>query len=112
MMVSARIATRHVINAFAKDGNPDYVKSIKVRFADFTTLTRSTTLPRPVDDARTVARNWVEPPFDIGRYPSPLAGFRKYSSDGQRLYDEPLLRVAGAAPGSLDHHRDNRRTIA
>ena len=30
------------------------------------------------DDERAVARNWVEPPFDIGRYPSPLAGFRQY----------------------------------
>ncbi len=53
------------------------------------------------DDAdRTVARNWVEPPFDIGRYPSPLAGFRKYvdlkgSTDRTNVYDKTLLQIQG-----------------
>lgn len=53
------------------------------------------------DDAdRAVARNWVEPPFDIGRYPSPLAGFRKYvdlkgKSDPTNVYDKTLLDVEG-----------------
>ena len=53
------------------------------------------------DDAeRTVARNWVEPPFDIGRYPSPLAGFRKYidlkgKTDDANVYDKTLLDIRG-----------------
>ncbi|WP_191278192.1 transglutaminase-like domain-containing protein [Nocardioides flavus (ex Wang et al. 2016)] len=53
------------------------------------------------DDAeRTVARNWVEPPFDIGRYPSPLAGFRKYvdlkgKDDPANVYDKTLLDIEG-----------------
>ena len=52
------------------------------------------------DDERAVARNWVEPPFDIGRYPSPLAGFRKYvdlkgRSDPANVYDKTLLEVRG-----------------
>jgi len=52
------------------------------------------------DDDRAVARNWVEPPFDIGRYPSPLAGFRKYvdlkgKSDPANVYDKTLLDIEG-----------------
>jgi hypothetical protein len=57
------------------------------------------------DDARTVARNWVEPPFDIGRYPSPLAGFRKYvdlkgRSDPANVYDKTLLDIEGVPAGT------------
>jgi hypothetical protein len=58
------------------------------------------------DADRTVARNWVEPPFDIGRYPSPLAGFRKYidlqgGKDASNVYDKALLDIDGVAPGTL-----------
>ena len=58
------------------------------------------------DDRRTVARNWVEPPFDIGRYPSPLAGFRKYVDlqgvvDPTNVYDKALLDVEGVEAGTL-----------
>lgn len=54
-------------------------------------------------DERAVARNWVEPPFDIGRYPSPLAGFRKYidlqgRTSPQNVYDKTLLQVEGDVP--------------
>ncbi len=57
------------------------------------------------DDERAVARNWVEPPFDIGRYPSPLAGFRTYTdlkgrSDPTNVYDKTLLDVEGVEPGT------------
>lgn len=56
------------------------------------------------DDERAVARNWVEPPFDIGRYPSPLAGFRKYidlkgRNDPSNVYDKTLLDVEGVEAG-------------
>ncbi|MCF6378925.1 DUF3488 and transglutaminase-like domain-containing protein [Nocardioides KLBMP 9356] len=55
------------------------------------------------DADRAVARNWVEPPFDIGKYPSPLAGFRKYvnpkgTSTGANVYDKTLLEVDGELP--------------
>jgi hypothetical protein len=58
------------------------------------------------DADRTVARNWVEPPFDIGRYPSPLAGFRKYidlqgGKDDSNVYDKALFDIDGVAPGTL-----------
>ena len=58
------------------------------------------------DDGRAVARTWVEPPFDIGRYPSPLAGFRKYidlgtKQDPANVYDKTLFTVDGAPAGSL-----------
>ncbi len=57
------------------------------------------------DDERAVARNWVEPPFDIGRYPSPLAGFRKYidlkgSTDRANVYDKTLLEIQGVPAGT------------
>ena len=57
------------------------------------------------DDERAVARNWVEPPFDIGRYPSPLAGFRKYvdlkgRNDPTNVYDKTLLDVEGVDAGT------------
>ncbi|MFV0451709.1 MAG: transglutaminase-like domain-containing protein [Propioniciclava sp.] len=61
----------------------------------------STLLPGGHVTPRVVLRSYVEPPFDVQKFPSPLAGFRKYSSDGQRLYDEPLLEVAGAQEDSL-----------
>jgi hypothetical protein len=55
------------------------------------------------DDERAVVRSWVEPPFDIGRYPSPLAGFRKYvdlkgQSETSNVYDKTLLEVEGVEP--------------
>lgn len=54
------------------------------------------------DEGRTVVRTWVEPPFDIGRYPSPLAGFRKYidlgkNEDPANVYDKTLFTVEGVA---------------
>ncbi|WP_210439944.1 transglutaminase-like domain-containing protein [Nocardioides xinjiangensis] len=57
------------------------------------------------DTERAVARNWVEPPFDIGRYPSPLAGFRKYvdlkgRTDATNVYDKALLDVEGVPAGT------------
>jgi hypothetical protein len=58
------------------------------------------------DAERVVARNWVEPPFDIGRYPSPLAGFRQYTdlkgrSDPTNVYDKTLFDVDGVEAGTL-----------
>lgn len=57
------------------------------------------------DGERAVVRNWVEPPFDIGRYPSPLAGFRKYvdllgRDDTANVYDRTLFTVDGAPAGT------------
>lgn len=57
------------------------------------------------DSERAVARDWITPPFDIGRYPSPLAGFRKYvdpqgRSDRANVHDETLFTVSGLEPGS------------
>lgn len=57
------------------------------------------------DSGRAVARTWVEPPFDIGRYPSPLAGFRKYvdlkgKADPSNVYDKTLLDIDGVPAGT------------
>lgn len=67
------------------------------------------------DDGRVVLRTRVEPPFDIGQYPSPLASFRRYVEepdpvDPENLYDKTLLTVKGAPTGArlriaaLDHY--------
>ncbi len=60
------------------------------------------------DTDRTVLRSYVEPPFDIGRYPSLLASFRNYvelpaSARDERptnVYDKELLLVGGVPAGS------------
>ncbi|MCB6398850.1 hypothetical protein LI189_15145, partial [Dorea formicigenerans] len=49
---------------------------------------------------RAVARDHVEPPFDIGRYPSPLAAFRNYvdlqgREESTNVHDQELFRVDG-----------------
>lgn len=57
------------------------------------------------DDGRVVLRTQVQPPFDIGQYPSPLASFRRYVEepdpvDAENLYDKTLLTVSGAPSGA------------
>jgi Transglutaminase-like superfamily len=48
---------------------------------------------------RVVLRSYVTPPFDIGAYPSPLVGFRKYTKNANLLWDQTLFRVAGLPSG-------------
>ena len=56
---------------------------------------------------RVVLRDRVQPPFDVGKYPSPLAGFRRYTKPNSpqtrtsRLYDKDLFTVSDAPPGAL-----------
>ncbi|MFN8193347.1 MAG: transglutaminase-like domain-containing protein [Nocardioidaceae bacterium] len=57
------------------------------------------------DAQRVVLRDSVEPPFDIGRYPSPLASFRRYVQVPQdpppeNLYARELFTVSGVEPGT------------
>lgn len=53
-----------------------------------------------VDSAeRVVLRDHVEPPFQIGAYPSPLVGFRKYTKDANQLWDQTLFTVRGLPEG-------------
>jgi transglutaminase superfamily protein len=69
------------------------------------------------DDAdrdRVVLRTHVEPPFDVGRYPSPLSSFRRYvkmpEPDAANLYRKVLFTTEGAPAGTrvriatLDHY--------
>ena len=68
----------------------------------------------PDDSSRTVLRSRVQPPFDVGRYPSPLAAFRRYvdlgdKQDPTNLYNAELFRIEGLPAGTrvrvaaLDH---------
>lgn len=51
---------------------------------------------------RVVLRSYVQPPIDLSAYPSPLVGFRKYSSERlDRYYNLDLLRVDGVEANSL-----------
>jgi hypothetical protein len=58
------------------------------------------------DSGRTVLRSYVDPPFDIGQYPSPLASFRRYVEetarrhDPQNLYHQTLFTVTGVPAGT------------
>ena len=53
------------------------------------------------DTPRTVLRTYVQPPFDITQYPSPLVGFRKYTEGAQKVWDQELFAVTGVPGGSL-----------
>lgn len=57
------------------------------------------------DGERVVLRDQVEPPFDIGRYPSPLASFRRYvefphDAPAENLYERELFTVSGVPAGT------------
>lgn len=56
-------------------------------------------MPLAEANRRLVLRNYVEPPFDLQQYPSPLAGFRKYTRNGA-LYDTTLFTVRGLPQGA------------
>jgi hypothetical protein len=50
--------------------------------------------------ARTVLRDVVVPPLDLSAYPSPLVGFRKYTQDANKLWDQKLFTVTGLPEGA------------
>ena len=51
-------------------------------------------LPGADASARTIWRTQLEPPFDVSQYPSPLAGYRRYTEpNAAELYDRPLYAV-------------------
>jgi hypothetical protein len=50
---------------------------------------------------RTVLRDYVVPPFNLSDYPSPLVGFRKYTEDANRLWDQVLFTVDGLPEGAV-----------
>ncbi len=50
---------------------------------------------------RTVLRDHVAPPFELGAYASPLVGFRKYTEDANQLWDQTLFTVRGLPEGGL-----------
>ncbi|HET8594847.1 MAG TPA: transglutaminase domain-containing protein [Intrasporangium sp.] len=58
-------------------------------------------LPGADDADRTVLRTGLVPPFDVSRYPSPLAGFRQYTKPNPaERWDETLLTVQGLPAGT------------
>ena len=58
------------------------------------------------DEGRVILRSYVDPPFDVGQYPSPLASFRRYVElpKGQtsplNLHDTTLFTIEGVPTGS------------
>lgn len=58
-------------------------------------------LPGADGSARTIWRTQLEPPFDVSQYPSPLAGYRRYTEpNAAELYDRPLYAVTGLPAGT------------
>lgn len=53
------------------------------------------------DTERTVLRTYVQPPFDITQYQSPLVGFRKYTEGAKKVWDQELFTVKGPKAGDL-----------
>lgn len=57
-------------------------------------------LPGHAADTRTVWRSDLKPPFDVSQFPSPLAGYRRYTEPNPaKLYGRPLLTVQGLPHG-------------
>jgi hypothetical protein len=58
------------------------------------------------DEGRVILRSQVDPPFDVGQYPSPLASFRRYVElpKGQKsalnLHDTTLFTIEGVPTGA------------
>ena len=58
------------------------------------------------DADRVILRTHVDPPFDVGQYPSPLASFRRYvalpagRTDPRNLHDTDLFTIEGVPVGS------------
>jgi hypothetical protein len=48
---------------------------------------------------RVVLRDQITPPVDLSEYSSPLVGFRKYTKDANRLWDQTLFTVRGLPGG-------------
>lgn len=69
----------------------------------------------PAASDRFVLRDEIVPPFDAREFPSPLAGFRKYTKD---LVEEPVFEVTGLEPGdvlrlaSMDAYTGRLYTVA
>ncbi len=57
-------------------------------------------LPGADSAARTVWRTALEPPFDVAQFPSPLAGYRRFTEPNPAaLFDRTLLTVTGLPAG-------------
>lgn len=57
-------------------------------------------LAPPSSAGRVVLRNYVEPPFDVSAFPSPLVGFRTYTKgNAKTVWNLPLLTVGGLSAG-------------
>ncbi len=58
------------------------------------------------DGGRVILRSHVDPPFDVGQYPSPLASYRRYVElpagrrDPRNLHDTDLFTIEGVPAGS------------
>jgi Transglutaminase-like superfamily len=78
--------------------------SLVLGLAALVTLPLAGLLPI-ADSQRVILRNEVEPPFDIGQYPSPLASFRRYvdlkdEPTPENLYNTSLFTITGVEPGT------------
>ena len=53
------------------------------------------------DGGRTIWRTALVPPYDVSQFPSPLAGYRKYTEPNPaKLYDRTLFTVTGLPAGT------------
>ncbi|MCA0180157.1 MAG: transglutaminase-like domain-containing protein [Actinobacteria bacterium] len=57
-------------------------------------------IPGLAPDERFSVRTLVQPPFDMSEYASPLSGHHKFTEAMHLLWDQELVAVSGAAPGT------------
>jgi hypothetical protein len=62
-------------------------------------------LPGTSGGKRVVLRSYVTAPFDVGQYPSPLAGFRKYTPNSVVAYNKNVMFTVANLPASVKYIR-------
>jgi hypothetical protein len=91
---------RHVAGAARTRGHSGILTGLAVLVLGAAVATAlEPLLPGAEGADRAVARDHITPPLDLSAYPSPLAGFRKYTKDADQLWNQQLMTVTGLPAG-------------
>jgi hypothetical protein len=96
--LSVRGYRRRRVQGPAGGGSRFYVAAGMIVVAAVGSTVIGAHLPGAKSNPRVVLRSYVEPPFNINDYPSPLVGFHRYK-DAAQLRNQPLFTVSGIPAG-------------